>query len=86
MGKIINKMLNAIGFEGEEEEEEDFVFEEQPKEQPHKFSFGEGRKGRIVDIHTTTQLKVIVIQANKFSDVRDIADHLKTKKPVENQL
>jgi cell division inhibitor SepF len=35
-----------------------------------------------VDIHATTQFQVVVMHAQKFDDVIDIADHLKAKKPV----
>ncbi len=40
------------------------------------------KKGKIVNIHTTTQLKVVVVQPAAFEDSREIADHLKTKKPI----
>lgn len=85
MGKILNKILNIVGFEGEEgeEEEEDFLFE---NDHSNKSQFSsmpyDSKKGRIVDIHTTTQFKVVVLQAKRFEDVKDIADHLKNKKPV----
>ena len=40
------------------------------------------KKGKIVNIHTTTQLKVVVVHPVAFEDSREIADHLKTKKPI----
>jgi len=40
------------------------------------------KKGKIVNIHTTTQLKVVVVQPMAFEDSKEIADHLKTKKPI----
>lgn len=40
------------------------------------------KRGKIVNIHTTTQLKVVVVQPETFEDSKEIADHLKTKKPI----
>ena len=40
------------------------------------------KRGKIVNIHTTTQLKVVVVHPEAFEDSKEIADHLKTKKPI----
>ena len=40
------------------------------------------KKGKIVDIHATTQLQVVVIKAQRYEDVLEIASHLKARKPV----
>ncbi|MDO5478086.1 MAG: cell division protein SepF, partial [Clostridia bacterium] len=37
---------------------------------------------KIVDIHTTTQFKVVVIQPESFEEAREIAENLKSNKPV----
>lgn len=79
---FMDKMKSAIGL-GEEEyyDEDDILTEEyeQPEqEEVHSF----GRKNKVVNIHATTQLKVVVMQPDSFEDAKGIADHLKTKKPV----
>ncbi len=40
------------------------------------------KKSKVVNIHTTTQLRVIIMQPESFDEAKDIADHLKNKKPV----
>ena len=40
------------------------------------------KSNKVVNIHATTQLKVVVMQPENFEDAKGIADHLKTKKPV----
>ena len=40
------------------------------------------RKNKVVNIHTTTQLKVVVHSPSSFENAREITDHLKAKKPV----
>ena len=77
----VNKMLKWIGITDDEYDvEEEFLTD----------GFGEqedpvipaGKRGKVVNIHATTQMKVVVIQLTCFEDAKDIADHLKNKKPV----
>ena len=46
----------------------------------------DGKKNKVVKIHTTAQLKLVVMQPESFDDARDIANHLKNKKPVVMNL
>ena len=39
-------------------------------------------KSKVVNIHTTAQLKVVVMQPQTYDDAAEIVDHLKSKKPV----
>ena len=82
-----SRLLSFIGYpEQEEEEEKEFIVREEPKRADRVKSnvsvISETKKGKIVDIHTTTQFKVVVLAAKRFEEVLDIADHLKAKKPV----
>lgn len=84
MGNFMNKMMNVMGL-GEEEDvvEEIPSYESRRRERDEEASTGFGaKKGKVVNIHTTTQLKVVVIQPTSYNDSQDIADHLKSKKPV----
>lgn len=76
-----NKMLKWIGLgdEFDEEQEEFFAPSEAEEEEP---IIPTGKRGKVVNIHTTTQLKVVVMQLQDFDDAKDIADHIKSKKPV----
>lgn len=83
MGNFVNKMMNVMGLNDEETVEETTPAYE-PKflnDEPATGGFG-SKKGKVVNIHTTTQLKVVVIQPTSYNDSQDIADHLKSKKPV----
>lgn len=77
----MNKMLKWIGISDDEfEEEEEFLTDGfQDNDEP---IIPAGKRGKIVNIHATTQMKVVVIQLQSFEDAKDIADHLKSKKPV----
>ncbi len=41
-----------------------------------------GKKGKVVNITSTTQFEVVVLQPESFEEAKDIADNLKSKKPV----
>ena len=76
----MNKLLNWIGISEEVDEEEEFLTNEKPEvEEP---MIPVGKRGKVVNLQATTQMKVVVIQLTCFEDARDIADHLKAKKPV----
>lgn len=43
----------------------------------------EGRRGnKVVNIHATTQLKVVLVKPERFDDASSIADHLNQKRTV----
>lgn len=76
MGKF-SKILNAMGIptEDEFEETEEVVYEKEPV-------LSSTKRGKVVNINATTQFKVVVIQPETFDEAKEIADHLKERKPV----
>ena len=42
----------------------------------------EGRHNKVVNIHATTQLKVVLVKPERFENASEIADHLKEKRTV----
>jgi cell division inhibitor SepF len=42
----------------------------------------DSRRGRVVNIHATTQLKVVLVKPERFETASEIADHLKEKRTV----
>lgn len=87
MSKLFNKVLNFVGWETEEEEEELLEKEEEVKEEVDKPQFiqtfnKKSSPGKVVNIHSSGQFKVVVVQPESFNDAQDICDHLKNKKPI----
>lgn len=81
MANFMDKVTNFLGLGSEDNDEAiDAVIPEEREEQ--RPSFTPARKNKVVNIHTTTQLKVVIIQPTAYSDAQEIADHLKSKKPV----
>ena len=78
-------------YDDEDEEYEDF-------EEPRERSFddrrnkaedrrseerrSEERHNKVVNIHATTQLKVVLVKPERFENASEIADHLKEKRTV----
>mgnify|MGYP001149659159 CR=1 FL=1 len=59
---------NGLGVGADEEDEE-------PAE-------GTPRKNKVVNIHATTQLKVVLVKPERFENASEIADHLREKRTV----
>ncbi len=87
MAKLLNKMLNLVGWESEEEEITDEL-QDEIKEENHQspqylHSFTKkSQQSKVVNIHSNNQFKVVIMQPESFDDARDVCDHLKNKKPV----
>ena len=70
-------------YEDEDEEFEDF--EEQPHREPacdDRKTRVEDRRNKVVNIHATTQLKVVLVKPERFENASEIADHLRDKRSV----
>ena len=73
------------------DEEDDF--EEEPLDLPRseRTAFqderreerkSEDRRNKVVNIHATTQLKVVLVKPERFENASEIADHLREKRTV----
>lgn len=75
-------------YEDEDEEyEEDFV--EDTRKEPvfddrrgRERDRSDDRRNKVVNIHATTQLKVVLVKPERFETASEIADHLKEKRTV----
>ncbi len=64
-------------------------FEEKPKAQPAAWTgtetepaATERRSNKVVNIHATTQLQVVLVKPEQYENAREIADHLREKRTV----
>ena len=69
--------------EDEDYDDEDELDEAPPRREP---SFervkSEDRHNKVVNIHATTQLKVVLVKPDRFENASEIADQLKDKRTV----
>lgn len=68
----------------DEDDEEFEEFEESPRRdvfEDHRVKYDD-RRNKVVNIHATTQLKVVLVKPERFENASEIADHLKDKRTV----
>ena len=71
-----------------DEDDDDYLdFDEQDSpfmdERPRSERSGiDSRRGKVVNIHATTQLKVVLVKPERFENASEIADQLKDKRTV----
>ena len=74
-------------YDDEDDYEEDFP-ETETREKPSYFDDrreerkAEDRRNKVVNIHATAQLKVVLVKPDRFENASEIADHLREKRTV----
>lgn len=70
-------------YEDEDEEYEDFdAGEHRESSFDDRKNRVDDRRNKVVNIHATTQLKVVLVKPERFENASEIADHLKDKRTV----
>ena len=84
MGFIDDFKRWAKGEDEDEEEYEEFEprTRERDEREPAPVDFRRGNNNKVVNIHATTQLSVVLVKPERFENAADIADHLKEKRTV----
>lgn len=86
-GKIMNKLLNFIGLEENiiDDQIDESMDDNQKryKDELIEPTFqAKNKKGKVVNIHSSTYIKVVVYQALTYDDTQNIIDNLKSRKPI----
>lgn len=88
-GKMINKMMGFLGLEEDLELEEKQELEESEKETSDfevekviTSSKKQQNTGKVVNIHTATSAKVVIIKPNDYDEAASISDNLRNRKIV----
>lgn len=82
MAKLIDKVIGIMGFADEELEDDD-ILEEDDREKNVQEEVRTSRKNaQVVSIHTQKQMRVVVMEPNSFEEAQNIADQLKSRRPV----
>ena len=70
---------------GDEDDDYDTEFDEMSRKEAlaeERRASSDDRRGKVVNIHATTQLKVVLVKPERFENASEIADHLKEKRTV----
>jgi len=83
---IVDKFKNFIGYPDDSYYEEDGEFD--PDAEMEEIvpapaaDGGSKRSNKVVNIHATTQLQVVLVKPERFEDASGIADHLNAKRTI----
>lgn len=87
---FLDKLVDAINKSPEDEMEEEMMVEEEETTITRRADAAkiaavddEPRKGnKVVNIHATAQLQVVLVKPERFDDASTVADHLNAKRTV----
>jgi len=80
--KVINKVMGFLGMAEEDEDEVQEVENEDDKMDIETLLGANKRQSKVVNIHTSTSTKVVIIKPDDFDEVTTISDNLKSRKIV----
>ena len=78
---FMEKFKEWAKVEEDDEEFEEFMPSEDRAKSRESFT-APRRDDRVVNIHTTTQLQVVLVKPERYENATEIADHLKEKRTV----
>lgn len=83
MDKLKNLMKNPEEYEEIQDKEEIPFINKNKMDDSEKsdYNFSTGRN-KVVNIHTTAQLQVVLVKPERFDDASSVADHLISKRTV----
>lgn len=76
---IIDNLKEILGMDTEEDNENDLDTFDNVND---NYDDEVGKRNKVVNIHATAQLQVILVKPEVFQDTKQIADHLNSKKTV----
>ncbi len=81
---IVDKFKNFIGYPDDDyyEDEEEMNTLSPEAEPEFTVTRDDRRSNKVVNIHATTQLQVVLVKPERFEDASGIADHLNAKRTI----
>lgn len=79
---FIEKVKNMLTVPDDEEYDDEEMDDIIPKKSEKSLSYDSKRNNKVVNIHTTAQLQVVLVKPERFDDASAIADHLNEKRSV----
>lgn len=84
---FLDKLVDAINKDPEDETVDDVENEKEEDTITRKIDFAENddqprKNNKVVNIHATAQLQVVLVKPERFDDASTVADHLNAKRTV----
>ncbi|MFD3157425.1 cell division protein SepF [Haloimpatiens sp. FM7330] len=81
-GKVMNKVMGLFGFEDDYDELEQEENDNSQEDEVEAVELNSQKQNKIVNIHTASSAKVVIIKPTDFDEAADICDDLKNRKIV----
>lgn len=84
----LRKLISPVSDEDEDYDDRYYddpdspFLEDRDRDRPRVDRNNVERRGKVVNIHATTQLKVVLVKPERFENASEIADHLKDRRTV----
>jgi len=84
MANILNKMLDFVGWETEETEDDYYEDEEviEADKKENRKSFGRKNQSKVLNLNSNTNTKVVIVFPKNINDAKDICDHLRANRSI----
>ena len=88
MANFFDKVKNMIGvtdeeyYDGYNDNDEFLTYKNEEVEEDRLAPQPNGRQNKVVNIHTTAQLQVVLAKPERFDDASAVADHLNERRTV----
>ncbi|WP_298837248.1 cell division protein SepF [Clostridium sp.] len=80
--KVINKVMGFLGMAEEEEDEVQEMDNEDENVDIESLMSANKKQSKVVNIHTSTSTKVVIIKPEDFDEATVISDNLKSRKII----
>ncbi len=85
MANILNKMLDFVGWETQEVQDEPYDEEEMDEVGPKNENRAPALKknhGKVLNLNSSATTKVVVVTPQNINDAKDICDHLRANRSI----
>lgn len=82
MSKVINKVMGFLGMSEEEGDEIEEMENDDENMEIESLMSANKKQSKVVNIHTTSSVKVVIIKPEDFDEATTICDSLKSRKIV----
>lgn len=86
MANILNKMLDFVGWETQEVQQEPYDEEEMEEvsAKNEKFAAASSKKnqGKVLNLNNSATTKVVVVSPQNINDAKEICDHLRANRSI----
>jgi cell division inhibitor SepF len=80
---VMNKFMNFLGLQEEEEVvERERIVEQAEEPETNPYELRNKYKSNIVSIHSQKNVRVVLNEPRSYEETQEIADHLRSRRPV----